>query len=153
MYRKLFNIKEANIKKTKSNTKPEINSFYKKEISEGIYEIKEPYQEKEKKIKKITNNEKTIVTGFDDFFKSNEEVSSELTEKEKIDQILGINKPKTQKIVKPSKNLNKLKYPINSVKKAKKKPIKEEIKEKSPEPKLSLFKQRMLAKRKAKNSK
>ena len=129
----MYNIKEANLKELKNKNTSEINSFYKKEISEGIYEIKEPYKPEEKIQNKKLNPEKLLVTGFDDFFKkSNKEKSSEISEKEKIDQILGLNKSKSKnKITKPLNKVKRLKYQINSVKKKeKKKKLKKETKEK-----------------------
>jgi hypothetical protein len=94
-----------------------------------------PEKEKEK-VK--PSNKKTEVISWDEFIKEEKEEpgDTKLSEKEKIDKILGINQPIPKQQTKTKSEKKKI----------------EASKEAVPEKKLSLFKQRMLAKRNGKKN-
>jgi hypothetical protein len=141
VYQKLYEIKPEPKKekpnqkeqpKQKEQLKEQNDTFFKQEIAEGIYEIKEPYNpEQEKnnsKVEESEKNKKIEVMGFDDFLKeTSKPQKKEFNAKQEVNKILGLNKPKPKPKSPPK-----------------------EIKQEPAPKKTSLFKQRMLARRQGK---
>ena len=152
VYRKLYQIEEK--KKITDKEKNQQETFFKQEISEGIYEIKEPYNPdlmKKKTEQPAQKDCELEVIAFDDFFKESEKTQNKknLSAKEKIDEILGLS-PKPKEVKKEPPNPKKeIQNPPKKKIKNKQEEKQDKPEEKPAPPKLSLFKQRMLARRKA----
>lgn len=149
MYKELSGDTPEEPKRVPVEASADVNRLYKKEIAEGVFEITEPYEPDQEPKAPVRPNARVDVVGFDDFFGARAQSENDSqSEKDKIDQILGIkgSKDQRQANAKKTPQADSKPKPKTKAKKSKKQSPKVNAPEPA-EPKLSIFKQRMLARR------